>query len=151
MFERRVGDLLDFTGPFGTFALEQPPAGELVFIAEATAIAPIRPMLHRTLAQPRAYPVHLLYAARRPEHLLYHSELESMAAGWPQFRFESMVIDDPSLYQRLSEEVHTRWVAADTERTRHFFVCGIGSGVLQIRDLLRHAGYERRAVRYERW
>jgi CDP-4-dehydro-6-deoxyglucose reductase, E3 len=151
MFERRVGDLLDFTGPFGAFTLERPPAGEMVFIAEATAIAPIRPMLRRALAQPGVERIYLLYAARRLEHLLYRSELESMSAACPQFRFESMVIDTQPLYPRLLEEIDSRWVAADNDRTRHFYICGIGSGVLQIRDLLRQAGYERRSVRYERW
>jgi ferredoxin-NADP reductase len=151
MFERRVGDLLDFTGPFGAFILERPPAGELVFIAESTAIAPIRPMLRRTLAQPGVNRIHLLYAAQRPEHLLYRSELQSMSAARPQFRLELLVIDTHPLYRRLIEEVHSRWIAADSDRTRHFYVCGIGSGVLQIRDLLRQAGYERRSVHYERW
>lgn len=151
MFQQRVGDLLDYTGPFGTFTLDRPPEGELVFIAEATAIAPIRPMLRRTLAKPGADRIHLLYAARRPEHLLYRSELESMSAASPRFLFESLLSGDYPVYERLLEQVHSRWVAADGDRTRHFFVCGIGAGVLQIRDLLRQAGYERRAVRYERW
>lgn len=151
MFERRVGELLDFTGPFGAFTLERPPGGELVFIAEETAIAPIRPMLRRTLAHPGAERVHLLYAARCAEHLLYRSELESMSAACRQFHFELIVIDAHPFNERLIEEVHSRWVAADYNRTRHFFVAGIGAGVLQIRDLLRRAGYERRAVHYERW
>src|SRR2546427_8090982 len=45
MFEREIGDLLEFTGPFGTFTLDRPPERETVFIAEGTAIAPIRPMI----------------------------------------------------------------------------------------------------------
>src|SRR5262249_18538001 len=61
MFERRVGDLLDFTGPFGTFTFERAPDREIVFIAEGTAIAPVRPMLRRALARPAAHPIHLLY------------------------------------------------------------------------------------------
>jgi ferredoxin-NADP reductase len=42
-------------------------------------------------------------------------------------------------------------VDADSDRTRHFYVCGVGKGVLRLRDLLRGAGYERRAVHYEQW
>src|SRR6266699_552319 len=52
MFERKVGDLLDFTGPFGAFTLEGEADREIVFIAEETAIAPIRPMLRQVLSQP---------------------------------------------------------------------------------------------------
>jgi ferredoxin-NADP reductase len=151
MFERTVGDLLDFTGPFGAFTLESAPDREMVFIAEETAIAPIRPMLRRALAQPAAHQIHLLYAARCSDHLLYRPELELLSKAYPRFRFEPLVIEHELLHQRLVDEVQRRWVASDRDRSRHFFVCGIGSGVLKLRDLLREAGYERRAVRYERW
>jgi ferredoxin-NADP reductase len=151
MFERKVGDLLNFTGPFGAFTLERVPDHETVFIAEGTAIAPIRPMLRRALAQPAVYPIRLLYAAHNFEHLLYLDELESMARACPHFGFEPMIVDDDSLYQRLLDEVQRRWIASDGDRSRHFFVCGVGSGVLKLRDLLRQAGYERRSVRYEQW
>jgi hypothetical protein len=55
------------------------------------------------------------------------------------------------MYERLVDQVQRRWVLADEDRSRHFFVCGVGAGVLKLRDLLRRAGYERRAVRYEQW
>jgi propane monooxygenase reductase component len=151
MFERKVGDPLDFTGPFGAFTLEEAPDRELIFIAEGTAIVPIRPMLRRTISRPGIHRVHLLYAAQRSEHLLYRAELESMSTVCQRFQFEPLVIKNDSLYQRLIDEVRRRWVTGDLDRSRHFFVCGIGSGVLKLRDLLRQAGYERRAVRYERW
>ena len=44
-----------------------------------------------------------------------------------------------------------RTVAADTNRARQFYICGVGKGVTRIRDLLRGSGYERRAVHYEQW
>jgi ferredoxin-NADP reductase len=60
--------------------------------------------------------------------------------------------DDPStLYSQLSDEVRRRWVDADANRSRHFYICGVGKGVIALRDLLRGAGYERRAVHYEQW
>jgi glycine betaine monooxygenase B len=152
MFERRVGDLVNFTGPFGAFTLERAPDREMVFIAEGTAIAPIRPMLRRALSRPAVHPIHLLYAAQHSEHLLYRPELESLSKAYQRFSFEPVVIAEHDLlYQRLVDEVQRRWVASDSDRSRHFFVCGIGSGVLKLRDVLRQAGYERRAVRYEQW
>src|SRR5271156_2840422 len=50
LFDRRVGDTLDFSGPFGAFTLAPAPDSEEGFIAEGTAIAPIRPMLKQALA-----------------------------------------------------------------------------------------------------
>ena len=44
-----------------------------------------------------------------------------------------------------------RYVHADTDRTRHFWICAVGDVVRRLREALRAAGYERRAVRYEQW
>jgi ferredoxin-NADP reductase len=151
LFARRVGDDLSFTGPFGAFTIERVPSAEVVFIAEDTAIAPIRPMLRRALADPSHTKLHLLYAADSTEHLLYRHEIERWARDDSRFTFETLVASAGDLHSRLHEEVERRWVKTDADRTRHFYVCGIGKGVLALRDLLRGAGYERRAVHYEQW
>ena len=148
LFERAPGDAVEFMGPFGNFALDAPPQVETVFIAEGTAIAPILPMLLRAQSSSHA-PMFLLYAASDRAHILYNRELETLAAGDANFGFEVLVADN--IYERLHDEVHRRWVAADTNRARHFYICGVGKGVLSIRDLLRSSGYERRAVHYEQW
>jgi ferredoxin-NADP reductase len=49
------------------------------------------------------------------------------------------------------DEIRRRWLERDDDRTRQFFVCGVGDIVPRLRDLLRGAGYARRAVQYERW
>lgn len=153
LFERSAGDMINFTGPFGAFTIERGPERELVFIAEGTSIAPIRPMLRRVLGHAPGHPVRLLYAADRDDHILFRAEFEGWAAAHPQFRFETIIAgpDREGLYARMLEETERRWVAADSDRSRHFYVCGVGAGVLRVRDLLRGAGYERRAVRYEQW
>ena len=149
LFERAIGDALEFTGPFGTFTMERTPQSETVFIAEGTAIAPIRPMLH--LAQSAVHaPMLLLYGASSPERILYRGELESIAKRDPAFTMETVIAQD-DLYQRLAEEAERRWVKADSNRARQFYICGVGRPVIRIRDLLRTSGYERRSVHYEQW
>ncbi len=224
LFDRVIGDELSFTGPFGAFTLERPLAGETILIAEGTAVAPIRPMLRRALigglTDPQTSseqqtvgpesgtrsPIKLLYATDRPEHLLYASEFERLAATHNNFDYEPIIVGghdlvalDPrlsegssrtplnpqardeanpiaadmrasdqanpiavfteasseanrdALYARLLEEANRRWLEADADRSRHFYICGVGKGVLALRNLLRTAGYERRAVKYEQW
>lgn len=154
LFERRVGDLLAFTGPFGLFTLETPPAAELVFIAAGTAIAPIRPMIRRALAHPPGRPLHLLYAAIDERHLLYRGDLEAFARD-AAFGLEMLTLASGAtahdLWKKVAEIAERRWVKGDRDRTRHFYICGVGAGVLRLRDLLRGAGYQRRAVHYEQW
>jgi ferredoxin-NADP reductase len=152
MYQRAVGDELRFTGPFGTFVMEPTAVGtETVFIAEGTAIAAIRPMIHRAVkAQPRP-PITLLHGAISDQHLLYHAELKELARSHTALSYRPMVAAQAEIYERLRAEAERQWVSADSDRTRRFYICGIGAGVIVIRDLLRGAGYERRAVHYERW
>jgi ferredoxin-NADP reductase len=149
LFERMVGDELEFTGPFGAFTMAQVPEQECVFIAEGTAIAPIRPMIRRALGAAARPALSLLYAAPDSSHLLYREEIDEWAAAG--VNFAPLLAPTPELYDRLIAEVQRRWIAADSDRSRHFYVCGVGKGVLALRDLLRGAGYERRAVHYEQW
>jgi propane monooxygenase reductase subunit len=153
LFDRQRGDELEFTGPFGVFTLDRAPDAEAVFIAESTAIAPIRPMLRRLLVQNPAAHARLLFVADRAVHLLYREELEAQQCANPQFVMSMKVVAQSAeaRWAWLIEEVRRRWIEGDAERTRHFYICGVGAEVLELRDLLRAAGYERRAVRYERW
>ncbi len=151
LFDRSVGDTLDFSGPFGTFTLAPEPDSEEGFIAEGTGIAPIRPMLKQALAAPSAAKIHLIYAASDRQHILYAAELDALARSAPNFSYEPVIAPAESIYDRLSELAQTRWIAGDQDRTRHLYICGVGKGVLRLRDLLRGAGYERRAVHYEQW
>jgi ferredoxin-NADP reductase len=144
LFGLTPGAVVRFTGPWGTFILEEPPRAECVFIAEGAGIAPIRPMLRR--AQARAtHPTRLHYAAAGAAHLLYASEFEAAARVHIGFAFS------PLLNGSLPDEITRRYVTADKVRTRHFFICAVGDIVPQLRDLLRRSGYERRAVQYEKW
>jgi len=148
LFERAPGDAVEFMGPFGNFTLDAPPQVETIFIAEGTAIAPILPMLHRAQEASHA-PMFLLYAASDRAHILYSDDLERLVSRDANFRFETLI--DDNLYERLHDEVDRRWVLADSNRARQFYICGVGKGVTRIRDLLRSSGYERRAVHYEQW
>jgi ferredoxin-NADP reductase len=137
LFGLAPGATIDFTGPWGTFVLDRAPEAETVFVAIDAGIAPVRPMVRRALAT-TLHPVTLLYAASHP---IYRDEL----AALPRLRCDIL---DPAA---LEAEVTRRYLAADADRSRHFFVCGVGDPVRRLRDVLRGGGYARRAVQYERW
>ncbi len=155
LFERRPGDELVFSGPFGLFTIDQPPDAELIFIAVGTGVAPIRPMIRRLLLSGFRRGFHLLYGAHDEAHLLYRGELERWTREHRDFHLElttsSASAEPAEIYDRVCAIVEQRWVNADTIRARHFYICGVGPGVLRIRDLLRASGYERRSVKYEQW
>src|SRR5262245_19301925 len=143
LFELSAGTTVRFTGPWGTFVLDAAPDAEAVFVAEGTGIAPIRPMLRRALAAGGGRPLHLLHGTGEPS--LFRIELDRLARTHDRFRFAAVAATV------LRDEVVRRWIDDDDDRSRRFFVCGVGSIVHTLRDLLRGAGYERRAVQYEQW
>jgi ferredoxin-NADP reductase len=137
LFDLTPGATLHFTGPWGTFVLDRAPDAAAVFVAVDTGIAPIRPMVRRALAT-AVHPVTLLYAASLP---IYRDEL-AVLGGLRLHRIAPMITED---------EVRRRYLEHDTERSRHFFICGVGDIVPRLRDALRAGGYARRAVQYEKW
>ena len=142
LFRLTPGAVVRFTGPWGTFVLDRAPDAETIFVADGTGIAPIRPMIHRAL-QTAAHPIHLLHGSDGTP--LYGRELRALAGSHRRFAVEHVAS------ARLQAEAVRRWIDADDDRRRHFYVCGVGDIVRTLRDLLRRAGYERRAVQYEKW
>ncbi len=154
LFALERGATLDFKGPFGTFTVGDPPAAETVLVADGTAIAPIRAIVARILERGGTHPVTILHGARAESELLFRDELQSWMARHRRLRWEPVMApaglatgDNPPL-ERL---VASRWVDADTDRTRHFWIAAVGDLVRRLRERLRAAGYDRRAIRYEQW
>lgn len=145
LFGLSLGDTVRFTGPWGTFVLERAPDAETVFVADGAGIAVVRPMLRRALATSTRHPVRLLHAVGPGQPRLYHDELRELAREHPVLTFETTTSG------ALIDEVRRRWIDADSDRSRRFYVCGVGAIVPTLRDLLRGAGYERRTVQYEKW
>ncbi len=108
-------------------------------------------MLKRALASSPSPKVELIYAAPDREHILYAAEFDALARTAPGLSLRDR---DRAGRENLpiacsigaSAMGHRR-----RDRTRHFYICGVGKGVIRLRDLLRGAGYERRSVHYEQW
>jgi ferredoxin-NADP reductase len=147
--------MVNFSGPWGTFTLREPPPAECVFLADGVGIVPIRSMIRRALARHSQFPVRLLYRADCEQYLLYREELESWARQHARFVFEPR-LDHLSnradgVPDSFREEIEARYIKQDEDRSRYFYICGVGAIVTQLRDLLRGGGYQRRAVLYEKW
>jgi ferredoxin-NADP reductase len=82
---------------------------------------------------------------------LYAADLDELARTSPKFSYETVIAESEHIYDRLLALAQARWIDADGDRSRHLYICGVGKGVIRLRDLLRGAGYERRAVHYEQW
>ena len=161
LFSRKEADILRFTGPWGTFVLDQPVKTEYVFIADRVGVVPFRSMLQRLLSSSKKSTARLLYAARQESDLLYRDEWQACERQDPRFSFRPILEphnpstpsepDEYGVEKSLLPYIEQHYVQNHTRRDRHFYICGIGRPILLLRDLLRGAGYERKAVKYEKW
>ncbi len=154
LFTLVPGAALSFKGPFGTFMVDEPPAAEMVCIGERTGIAPIRAIVRRALARGGEQPVRVLHGAPTEAALLYGAELTELGRTHARLSWEPVLSGAGAVAgenPRLETLVLDRYVHADDDRTRHFWICAVGDLVRRLREALRAAGYERRAIRYEQW
>lgn len=154
LFALAPGAEVAFTGPFGSFALAEPPPAHLVFVGEGTGVAPLRPMVRRALERGGAHPITVLHGARYDHELIYRADFESWAERHPRLEWEPVLLAteaEVGPIDALEGLVLERFVRHDTDRSRRFWICGVGAMPGRLRDALRAAGYERKAVRAEQW
>ena len=83
LFSLRVGDETQFKGPTGAFYLRDDPARDILFVATATGIAPLRSMLYALSERGFPRPVTLYWGLRSQRDLYYKDELEALVLGLP--------------------------------------------------------------------
>ncbi|MFZ0686491.1 MAG: FAD-dependent oxidoreductase [Terriglobales bacterium] len=149
-----VGAEIAFQGPFGNFILHPPPR-DTVFIATGTGIAPFRSMLHWLLAESERHQERefwLLFGARREQDLYYRNEFEQLAALHANFHFLPTLSRAPSEWTGLRGYVQEHLPEIIKGRTdMHAYICGLAKMVTANRDLLKNQGWDRTAIRYERY
>lgn len=148
------GATITFQGPFGDFIL-RPPLRDTVFIATSTGVAPFRSMLHWLVAESDRHQNHrfwLLFGARHEQDIYYREEFEKLAANHDNFHFlptlsrahEAWKGLDGYVQQHLGEIVGMR-------DDMHAYICGLDKMVKANRELLKSLGWDRKAIRYEKY
>ena len=149
-----TGAEITFQGPFGNFILH-PPARDTVFIATGTGIAPFRSMLHWLLAENDRHQGRqfwLLFGARREQDIYYREEFERLAADHSNFHFMPTLSRAAEDWQGLRGYVQQHVGEIVGMRTdMHAYICGLAKMVKANRELLKGLGWDRTAIRYERY
>jgi CDP-4-dehydro-6-deoxyglucose reductase len=88
VFERmKVGDLVRFEGPIGTFVLREPSERPLVFVAGATGFAPVKSLLEQAFRMGITRPLYFYWGVRKRRDLYLADLPERWQAEHPNFRF----------------------------------------------------------------
>ena len=159
-----VGDTLTTTGPMGTFHHNPLFHGDdLVFLAGGSGVVPAMSMIRDIVDNldnfdngdngdnGPARRFHLIYGSRTPDDVIFHAELDALAAGHPNIRVDH-VMAEPG----IEWTGPTGLLTSDLIRTlagpldgRMVYVCGPQAlypyALRQLEDL----GHTRRRIRFE--
>jgi ferredoxin-NADP reductase len=149
----QAGDELEVRGPVGGYFVWRPEqASPLLLVAGGSGVVPLRAMLRARCVADVRPPVHLVYAVRNPEAVLYKAELADPMEGVEIAFVYSRVTppDWPTPAGRIAAgDLMVAGFGPDA--TPDVFVCGPTAFVETVADLLVGAGHPAEHVRTERF
>lgn len=142
----RPGDQVKVCGPSGKrFVLPADPAAhDYVFFATGTGIAPFRGMLHELFRRPGRAPTAcratLVMGTPYATDLLYHAELQKLAAETPGFRYLTAVSRETQETRKGRRPLYVQDLIGENEELRDLlssprtlvYICGIAGMELGI-------------------
>jgi NAD(P)H-flavin reductase len=150
----RDGDAFAFQGPYGAFCLREDSDRELIFVATSTGIAPIRGMILDIYERgEHDRPMHLFYGCRHRADLIFHEELEALAASHPAFRY----------YPTLSQPEAGAWDGMSGRVTAHIshylrsgegktaLLCGSRQMLKDVTEILVNLGVDKKKIKKEQF
>jgi ferredoxin-NADP reductase len=153
--ELRLDDALELRGPIGGyFVWEQSLGGPLFLVAGGSGIVPLRAMLRHRAAVRSSVPACLLYSARSVEDVIYHDDLDRLAADdeveirltltreWPEGWTGHRGRVDKALLEEVS------WAPDESPLA---YVCGPTAFVETVANALVELGHEPARIRTERF
>lgn len=150
----KVGDPLEIRGPVGGWFVWKPEQdGPVQLIGGGSGVVPLRAMVRAHAAAASTTPFRLLYSVRRPESVIYLSDLKELAA--------SDDVDVRLVYTREAPAGEPRIGRIDADLISQYafkpedgattYVCGPTPFVETVADLLVAAGHDPAKVRTERF
>jgi ferredoxin-NADP reductase len=153
--ELRASDELELRGPIGGyFVWEEALGGPLLLVAGGSGIVPLRSMLRHRAAAESKVPVRLLYSSRTLADVIYHDELERLAADDEvDIRF-TLTRDSPEGwlgYRRRIDREILEDVAWSPDDRPLVYVCGPTALVEAVASTLVELGHDASRIKTERF
>ena len=91
----KLGDRVEFSGPYGRFVVRKSRGGPLLFLAGGTGVSSPRAMILDLLEHGYAEPITLVHGVRTEADLYGRAEFEALAAKHPNFRYAPALSSEP--------------------------------------------------------
>ena len=151
-----AGDRLEVRGPIGGyFVWEAALGGPLLLVAGGSGVVPLMAMARHRARTAGHVPARLLFSSRGPDEIIYHDELDRLAAAGDGFAVaHTLTRTQPpgwTGYARRIDRDLLSEVAFPATEQPHVYVCGSTRFVDAAADGLIELGYDPRWVRTERF
>ena len=123
-----------------------------IFVATGTGIAPFRSILNAILPQHPDRRFTLIFGVRHRQGLLYHDELNELAALYQNFEYRPTLTRPPEDWAGLTGRVQPHTLEAlGTRRDLDIYICGLREMVDELRAQLKETGLDRKRMIYEKY
>ncbi|MBZ9811127.1 MULTISPECIES: hybrid-cluster NAD(P)-dependent oxidoreductase [unclassified Mesorhizobium] len=147
----RAGDEIKIEGPLGSFKLDGLHSEKPLFLAGGSGITPLMSMLRTLTDRASDLDQRLIYSARSPRDIIFRSELDALAARFPNLGVTCVCSrKDPSWAGptgRIDGPMLLRLVPDLGERT--VYACGPEQYMKALREGLGEAGVDPRGYHEE--
>ncbi len=157
LYSLAVGDEVNFSGPFGDFAVSA-SGREKVFIGGGAGMAPLRAMIRSLLEGGAKERIHFWYGARQLSDAPYVDEFEALTARFPNFCWQLVLSDVPAgsadaahgptgMVHEVAQQALMR---RDLEpESYEFYVCGPPAMLAATRAMLKRLGVDESRVAFD--
>jgi len=154
--ELRPGDQFELRGPIGGYFVWTPDhAGPLLLVGAGSGIVPLMAIMRERARSGSPVPASLLLSARSWERVIYHDELQRLAAGDDRLSISfALTRSQPSGWSGYARRVDAAMlseVAPPPPASPQCFVCGPTGFVESVASALVELGHRPGRVKTERF
>lgn len=150
----KEGDMIELKGPSGVFLADQFEVNTYYFITTGTGIAPLKAMIEDLLLNrgDTQTPIFLVFGFRSERDMFYCDYFETLKQQFPNFDYV-VTLSQPSdswngLKGRVTDYLKTN---LHDPLTKHYYLCGLGEMVKDVRTYLAERGVSKDHIHYERY
>ena len=157
LYRLKPGDALEFTGPFGDFAV-QSGGRQKVFIGGGAGMAPLRAMIRSLLETGAAERIQFWYGAQSLRDAPYVAEMKAFALQYANFTWH-LVLSGPAAPPELASGISTGLVHERAQQAWlregldflacDFYICGPPAMLAATRAMLKQRGVADERVSFD--
>ncbi len=125
--DTRAGDVLESTGPSGSFYHESLTDGsDLVFLAGGSGVTPFASMMREVVENGLPLRIHLLYGSRDPGDIIYRKELAQLGAENDNIDVDFIISEPSEEWGGLCGFIDADMISGTIGQVegRTFYICG---------------------------